>query len=139
MGISKGIYGQLPLFFTGSITGWGRRSEFGKISPILREIHLPILSNKECMDMYKFSGKRQWIPNTFLCAGTKSGGADSCEGKKHWNSRLYIFQGSTEGGFLPSAEAEAEGAKKLRPSAEDQSRSRRFQIIEILNLFVYKV
>ena len=46
-------------------------------------------------------------------------------------------QGSTEGGFLPSAEAEAEGSKKLRPSAED--RSRRFQIIEILNLFVYKV
>jgi len=32
-------------------------------------------------------------------------------------------QGSTEGGFLPLAEAEAEGAKKLRPLAEDQSRS----------------
>ena len=37
-----------------------------------------------------------------------------------------VWQGSTEGGFLPSAEAEAEGAKKLRPSAEDRSRSRRF-------------
>ena len=52
---------------------------------------------------------------------------------------VHFAQGSTEGDFLPSAEAEAEGAKKLRPSAEDRSRSRRFQIIEILNLFVYKV
>ena len=46
-------------------------------------------------------------------------------------ARTIVFtakvQGSTEGGFLPSAEAEAEGAKKLRPSAEDRSRSRRFQ------------
>ena len=39
-------------------------------------------------------------------------------------------QGSTEGGFLPSAEAKAEGAKKLRPLAKDQSQSRRFQMIE---------
>ena len=39
---------------------------------------------------------------------------------------MSVHQGSTEGGFLPSAEAEAEGAKKLRPSAEDRSRSRRF-------------
>ena len=34
---------------------------------------------------------------------------------------IYHNQGSTEGSFLPSAEAEAEGAKKLRPSAEDRS------------------
>ena len=35
---------------------------------------------------------------------------------------VSINQGSTEGGFLPSAKAEAEGAKKFRPSAEDRSR-----------------
>ena len=48
-----------------------------------------------------------------------------------------LAQRSTEGGFLPSAEAKAEGAKKLQPSAKDQSR--RFQMIEVLNLFAYKV
>jgi hypothetical protein len=65
----------------GTVTGWGRRSEFGKISPILRKINLPILSNEKCMEMYKTSGKMQWIPNIFLCAGTENGGSDSCEGK----------------------------------------------------------
>ena len=56
-----------------------------------------------------------------------------------WSTTLYLnlsgrgVQGSTEGGFLPSAEAKAEGAKKLQPSAKDQSR--RFQMIEVLNLF----
>ena len=65
----------------GTVTGWGRRSEFGKISPILRKVNLPILSNEKCMEMYKISGKMQWIPSIFLCAGTENGGSDSCEGK----------------------------------------------------------
>lgn len=65
---------------TGSVTGWGRRSEFGQISPILREVHLPIISNQKCMQMYRSSGQNEWIPKIFLCAGTANGGADSCEG-----------------------------------------------------------
>ena len=48
---------------------------------------------------------------------------------------LVVLAGATEGSFLPLAKAEC--AKKLRPSAED--RSRRFHIIEILNLFDYKI
>ena len=62
--------------------------------------------------------------------------------RKSWTlnnlTRPHLDQGSTEGGFLPSAVAKAEGAKKFWPLAEDQSQSQRFQIIEILNLFVYK-
>ena len=61
--------------------------------------------------------------------------------QEHKWMHFYLYkynQGSTEGHFLPSAEAKAEGAKKLRPSAEDRSQSRRFQIIELLHLFVYK-
>jgi len=65
---------------TGSVTGWGRRSEYGQISTILREVQLPIISNKQCMSMYRSSGQNEWIPNIFLCAGTARGGRDSCEG-----------------------------------------------------------
>ena len=65
---------------TGSVTGWGRRAEFGQISPILREVHLPIISNAKCMQMYRMSGQNEWIPKIFLCAGTANGGQDSCEG-----------------------------------------------------------
>ena len=42
-------------------------------------------------------------------------------------SRCYFIeqinraQGSTEGGFLPSTKAKAEGAKNLRPSAKDHT------------------
>jgi len=64
----------------GSVTGWGRRSEFGQISPVLREVNLPVISNEKCMQMYRLSGQNEWIPKIFLCAGTANGGADSCEG-----------------------------------------------------------
>ena len=44
---------------TGSVTGWGRRSEYGQISPVLREVHLPIISNNKCMQMYRLSGQNE--------------------------------------------------------------------------------
>lgn len=65
---------------TGTVTGWGRRTEFGNISPVLREVHLPIISNSKCMTLYRRSGQNEWIPRIFVCAGTANGGADSCEG-----------------------------------------------------------
>ena len=64
----------------GWVTGWGRKSEYGQISPVLREVHLPIISNAKCMAMYRMSGQNEWIPRIFLCAGTANGGQDSCEG-----------------------------------------------------------
>ena len=39
---------------TGWVTGWGRLSEYGQISPVLREVHLPIISNSKCMRMYRY-------------------------------------------------------------------------------------
>lgn len=65
---------------TGWVTGWGRLSEYGQISPVLREVNLPIISNSKCMRMYRNSGQNEWIPNIFVCAGTSGGGKDSCEG-----------------------------------------------------------
>jgi secreted trypsin-like serine protease len=64
----------------GWVTGWGRLSEYGQISPVLREVNLPIISNERCMRMYRNSGQNEWIPDIFMCAGTASGGSDSCEG-----------------------------------------------------------
>jgi len=64
----------------GTVTGWGRLSEYGQISPVLREVQLPIISNSKCMRMYRNSGQNEWIPKIFVCAGTTSGGQDSCEG-----------------------------------------------------------
>lgn len=64
----------------GWVTGWGRKSEYGQISPVLREVNLPIISNAKCMAMYRMSGQNEWIPRIFMCAGTANGGQDSCEG-----------------------------------------------------------
>ena len=65
---------------TGTVTGWGRLSEYGKTSNVLREVQLPIISNERCMWMYRSSGINEWIPNIFLCAGTARGGRDACNG-----------------------------------------------------------
>ncbi|QQP51066.1 Uncharacterized protein FKW44_012281, partial [Caligus rogercresseyi] len=54
--------------------------EYGQISPVLREVHIPIISNSKCMSMYRKSGQNEWIPKIFICAGTTNGGKDSCEG-----------------------------------------------------------
>jgi len=64
----------------GTVTGWGRLTEFGQISPVLREVQLPIISNSKCMRMYRNSGQNEYIPKIFVCAGTSNGGKDSCEG-----------------------------------------------------------
>ena len=42
----------------GTVTGWGRLSEFGQISPVLREVKLPIISNSKCMSMYRFANDK---------------------------------------------------------------------------------
>ena len=45
---------QLCIYYqVGTVTGWGRLSEFGQISPVLREVKLPIISNSKCMQMYR--------------------------------------------------------------------------------------
>ena len=39
----------------GTVSGWGRLSEFGQISPVLREVKLPIISNSKCMRLYRLA------------------------------------------------------------------------------------
>ena len=46
----------------------------GSLSPVLRELEVPILSNGECEDLYRRAGHPQYIPDIFLCAGYRWGG-----------------------------------------------------------------
>ena len=43
----------------GTVTGWGRLSEYGQISPVLREVQLPIISNSKCMRMYRYTSTQE--------------------------------------------------------------------------------
>ncbi|GFU54398.1 serine proteinase stubble [Nephila pilipes] len=61
------------------VTGWGRLSE-GDLPASLHEVHLPILSNEECEQMYYEAGFKENIRNVFVCAGISNGGLDACEG-----------------------------------------------------------
>ena len=46
----------------------------------VQEVEVPILSNSDCMRLYRQSGHPQYIPLIFLCAGYREGGKDSCDG-----------------------------------------------------------
>ncbi|KAK2721520.1 uncharacterized protein LOC136035579 [Artemia franciscana] len=66
---------------SGVVTGWGRLSEGGPLPNILQKVNLPILSNKECEQMYERAGSPQDIPESnFMCAGFRDGKLDACEG-----------------------------------------------------------
>jgi len=59
------------------VTGWGRTSEGGSISPVLRQLTTYYRSNKECNDPISYKGK---ITANMLCAGKSTGGVDACQG-----------------------------------------------------------
>ncbi|KAG8190286.1 hypothetical protein JTE90_025798 [Oedothorax gibbosus] len=69
--------------FTGKmayVTGWGKTTHGGAIPNLLQEVQVPIMSNPQCINMFKEAGHNKLIKNSFLCAGYKAGGKDSCEG-----------------------------------------------------------
>nr|XP_042898781.1 serine protease filzig-like [Parasteatoda tepidariorum] len=65
---------------TAFVTGWGKTSHGGIIPNLLQEVQVPIMSNLQCVDMFKDAGHNKLIKDSFLCAGYKTGGKDSCEG-----------------------------------------------------------
>ena len=94
---------------TGYATGWGRISEDDTYTILsqqitLREVQLPIISNKQCESMFRTSGKSQRIPNICICAGTTRGGKDTCKGDSGGplvvksNGGRYILAGITSWG-----------------------------------------
>lgn len=60
-----------------TVSGWGRTSESGAGSTVLREVTIPIVSNATCNSAQAYYGQ---IADTMLCAGYSSGGKDSCSG-----------------------------------------------------------
>jgi hypothetical protein len=46
---------------------------------VLHEVDVPILTNKECHDMFRKSGHEKRILDSFVCAGYKDGKKDACE------------------------------------------------------------
>ncbi|XP_052754319.1 serine proteinase stubble [Galleria mellonella] len=65
---------------TAYVTGWGRLYDEGPLPSVLQEVQVPVINNTACEAMYQAAGYNEHIPNIFICAGRRRGGADSCEG-----------------------------------------------------------
>lgn len=59
------------------VTGWGRVNETGNISPILRQVDVPIYTNLEC---HKTKYGAAAITENMMCAGYDEGQLDACQG-----------------------------------------------------------
>ncbi|XP_041479359.1 plasma kallikrein-like isoform X2 [Lytechinus variegatus] len=72
------------------VTGWGDVEYEGSSANKLRQVSLPIVSDRECEWVYG----RQKIDDTMICAGTDSGGKDSCNGDSGGPMVEKVVQGS---------------------------------------------
>ena len=61
---------------TAIVTGWGRTSETGQISPVLRQVEVPIYTNADCQKT-KYGEKA--ITENMMCAGYDKGKLDACQ------------------------------------------------------------
>ncbi|XP_018008924.1 trypsin-1 [Hyalella azteca] len=61
----------------GLVAGWGRTTEKGEPSDLLKEILVPIFSNAGCRQL-RYSDHE--ISDNMMCAGFTKGGTDSCHG-----------------------------------------------------------
>lgn len=59
------------------VTGWGRVNETGNISPILRQVDVPVYTNQEC---HKTKYGVDAITENMMCAGYDKGQLDACQG-----------------------------------------------------------
>ncbi|KAK2706238.1 hypothetical protein QYM36_016320 [Artemia franciscana] len=60
-----------------TVIGWGRLSENGPISPVLRQLTVPIYSDSACKSS-KYGTKA--ITENMMCAGYDNGKLDACQG-----------------------------------------------------------
>ncbi|RZF33359.1 hypothetical protein LSTR_LSTR007704 [Laodelphax striatellus] len=72
--------------FTGrmaTVTGWGRLKYGqyrGGVPNRKQEVHVPVMENAVCQEMFQTAGHTKSILNSFVCAGYANGQRDSCEG-----------------------------------------------------------
>jgi secreted trypsin-like serine protease len=57
--------------------GWGTLTEGGSSPRDLRQVDVPVVSNRVCNQPVSYAGS---ITTRMLCAGLKAGGKDSCQG-----------------------------------------------------------
>lgn len=76
------------------VSGWGwtnENQEEGHKADILKKVAVKIWNNNSCEKSYKINGKpNSLISDTQLCAGFKSGGADSCWVNSSCHKILFI-------------------------------------------------
>jgi hypothetical protein len=51
----------------------------GGVPNLLQEVHVPVIENSVCQEMFHTAGHSKVILNSFLCAGYANGQKDSCE------------------------------------------------------------
>ncbi|GIX80962.1 proclotting enzyme [Caerostris extrusa] len=59
-----------------TVVGWGTVDFGGKVSPVLRQVTIPVWDNNECARTYRF----ERINEAFMCAGSPENGEDACQG-----------------------------------------------------------
>lgn len=69
------ILAELISVCVGVAVGWGATAEHGQVSLKLREVTVPIMSNRDC----KKTGYNSRITENMLCAGFPDGKKDSCQ------------------------------------------------------------
>ncbi|XP_050298147.1 trypsin-1-like [Anthonomus grandis grandis] len=67
--------------------GWGATAQHGALSPKLREVKVPVMSNIDCRQ----TGYTSRITDNMLCAGFREGKKDSCQGDS--GGPLHIING----------------------------------------------
>ena len=63
-----------------TVTGWGRVSEEGRVSRVLRKALVPVVSDTKCRAVMGAKPGTPAIKESMLCAGDTGGSVDSCQG-----------------------------------------------------------
>ena len=61
------------------VAGWGRTSEQGASSQVLREVNVPILTQEVCNSPDNYNGWLDGFEDSMLCAGYLDGKLDACQ------------------------------------------------------------
>ena len=92
-----------------AITGWGRTSEGGAKSDVLKFAQVPIVSDSICSGIYG-SG---FFASVMVCAGYPQGGVDACQGDS--GGPLAVPAHGGDGGLIRQAGVTSFGAGCARP------------------------
>ncbi|KAK7086811.1 Transmembrane protease serine 6, partial [Halocaridina rubra] len=76
----------------GIVPGWGRQSESGEPSDVVRQVRIPIISNEQCKTK-KYQPHE--ITDNMMCAGYDAGKIDACQGDSG-GPLLYERQGENQ-------------------------------------------